>query len=98
MKLLIVLSIKEYQDQIAKILEESGVEIFSVSRITGYKKRSYNIGWFGSDSGKTNSIMMFSFTEEVAARQALDNISKCNKEGNPFPVKGFVLNVTDQSI
>ena len=56
MKLLVVLSIREIQDKVAKMLEKAGVEIFSVGDITGYKKRGYNVGWFGSDNGKTNSL------------------------------------------
>ena len=95
MKLLIVLSIKEYQHQVSSILEEGGVSIFSVVDATGYKKRDeQNVGWFGMGNGKTNSIVMFSFTDESSAYNVLDLIDSCNKaKDNPFPVRGYVMDV-----
>lgn len=94
MKLLIVLSIKEYQHQVSTLLEESGVSIFSVTDVTGYKKRELNVGWFGVGSGKTNSIVLFSFTDEETANKALDSIDSCNtKKENPFPVRGYLVDV-----
>lgn len=98
MKLLVVVSIKEYQEEVAKLLESAGVSIFSVSDTTGYKKRGYNVGWFGSDNGKTNSIVLFSFTDAESAQKALENINRCNADCNTsFPVRGFVLNVEEFS-
>ncbi|WP_321333218.1 hypothetical protein [uncultured Bacteroides sp.] len=98
MKLLVVLSIREYQGEVAKLLEKAGVSIFSVSDTTGYKKRAYNVGWFGSANGKANSIVLFSFTDEVSAYKALENINQCNTDcETPFPVRGFVLAVEEFS-
>ena len=37
MKLLVVLSIKEYQEQVGSLLHDAGVKRFSVTNITGYK-------------------------------------------------------------
>ena len=42
-KLLVVLSIKEYQEQIGSLLHEAGVKRFSVTNITGYK--NYDHQW-----------------------------------------------------
>jgi hypothetical protein len=63
MKLLVVLSIKEYQERVAGMLQDAGVKRFSVTGITGYKKKKEHLGWFAVDSNnaKTNSIMLFSF-------------------------------------
>lgn len=98
MKLLVVLSIQEYRAEVSKLLEEAGITIFSVSDTTGYKKRGYNVGWFGSANGKTNSIVMFSFTDADSAHKAIENINQCNLDkGMSFPVRGFVLNVEEFS-
>jgi hypothetical protein len=96
MKLLIVLSIKDYQNRVAKILEGAGIRLFSVSDITGYKKRTAdNTGWFGLGNGKINSIALFSFTSKELAEEALHAIEQCNieKEKNPFPVRGYIIDV-----
>ncbi|MDD2436624.1 MAG: hypothetical protein PHG27_12550 [Massilibacteroides sp.] len=104
MKLLIVLSIKDYQNRVAKILEEAGIQLFSVIDITGYKKRTAdNTGWFGLGNGKTNSIALFSFTSERLAEEAVRAIEQCNieKDKNPFPVRGYILDVeqfSDKSV
>ena len=96
MKLLVVLSIREIQDKVAKMLEKAGVEIFSVGDITGYKKRGYNVGWFGSDNGKTNSIVMFSFTSAESAHRAIEIIEECNEcNQTRFPVRAYILNVDE---
>ncbi len=96
MKLLVVLSIKEYQERVASLLQDAGVTQFSVSNITGYKKRSENLGWFAANgsNAKTNSIMLFSFTSQEIAEKAIAEIDSCNIEtNNPFPVHAFILDV-----
>lgn len=96
MKLLVVLSIKEYQEQVAHLLQNAGVRRFSVTNIVGYKKKQENLGWFTIDSGnaKTNSIMLFSFATEEVANNAITEIDTCNLETeNPFPVHAFVMDV-----
>lgn len=96
MKLLVVLSIKEYQEQVADLLQQAGVNRLSVTDIVGYKKKKENLGWFAasSHSAKTDSIMLFSFTSQEVVNNALDSISNCNIEiDNPFPVHAFVLDV-----
>lgn len=44
MKLLVVLSIKEYQERVAGMLQDAGVNRFSVTNITGYKKEKRKSG------------------------------------------------------
>lgn len=96
MKLLVVLSIKEYLERVGALLHDAGVKRFSVADITGYKKKKENFGWFASDSAqaKTNSIILFSFLPEEVAHNAIAEIDSCNVETqNPFPVHAFLLDV-----
>lgn len=100
MKLLVVLSIKEYQEQVGSLLHEAGVKRFSVTNISGYKKKEENLGWFAANgsNAKTNSIMLFSFVTKEIADKAILDIDSCNIETkNPFPVHAFVLDVENFS-
>lgn len=100
MKLLVVLSIKEYQERVASLLQDAGVKRFSVTDITGYKKKEENLGWFAANASdaKTNSIMLFSFVTKETADNAIVKIDNCNMETkNPFPVHAFVLDVENFS-
>lgn len=100
MKLLVVLSIKEYQEQAGSLLHDAGVKRFSITNITGYKKKEENLGWFAANgsNAKTNSIMLFSFVTKEIADKAIVEIDNCNIETkNPFPVHAFVLDVENFS-
>ncbi|WP_080905982.1 hypothetical protein [Parabacteroides sp. Marseille-P3160] len=100
MKLLVVLSIKEYQEQVGSLLHEAGVKRFSVTNITGYKKKKESLGWFAANgnNAKTNSIMLFSFVTKEIADKAIVEIDSCNIETkNPFPVHAFILDVENFS-
>ncbi len=100
MKLLVVLSIKEYQERVANLLHNVGVKRFSVTKITGYRKREDNLGWFAANASnaKTNSILLFSFVTKEIADMAISAIDKCNIEtNNPFPVHAFILDVENFS-
>jgi len=100
MKLLVVLSIKEYQEQVGSLLHDAGVKRFSVTNITGKKKKKENLGWFAANgnNAKTNSIMLFSFVTKEIADKAIVEIDSCNIETkNPFPVHAFVLDVENFS-
>lgn len=101
MKLLVVLSIKEYEQEVEKLLDKAGLTRFSVSNITGYKKKKKSISWFGSCMGcaKTNSIMIFSFVPKAIAEQAIEQINGYNKiEDESFPLHAFVMDVENCSM
>lgn len=98
MKLLIVLSIKEFREKVAELLQKSEVSRFSVIDMVGYKrnKRSPYDNWFGAnaDNAKTNSILLFSFTTKEKAENVIKSIDQCNEEvQNTYPVHAFVLDV-----
>jgi len=97
MKLLIVTSIKECQGKTAEIFKETGIGVFSVSEIAGFKEGSpvsLTHSWFGSGGDSYESIMLFSFTEKEKAEKALKLIKAYNQStGSSFPVRGFILPV-----
>ena len=96
MKLLVVLSIKEYQERVASLLHNAGIDRFSVTDIAGYKKTEETLSWFGTNSAKAkiNSILLFSFISKECAEKAIAEIESCNIDtDNPFPVHAFMLDV-----
>lgn len=97
MKLLIITSIKECQNKVAEIFKETGIKVFSVSEIAGFREGSSVSlihSWFGSGGDSYNSIMLFSFTEKERAEKVLELITEYNKtEEAEFPIRGFILAV-----
>ncbi len=103
MKLIVVLSITEYQERVATLLHTAGVKRFSAFDITGYKKKKENasLNWFGAEAQevKTNSIALFAFVpEEETARRVIEEIERCNEDmHNAFPLHAFMLDVEQYS-
>ena len=97
MKMLVVTSLKEYQEKVAEILSQAGISVFSVTDTTGYKMvhpAPLEGGWFGYGQGKFNSVFFFSFAGDVEVEKAMELIRTCNLEKQArFPVRGFVLQV-----
>jgi hypothetical protein len=97
MKLLVVTSLKEYQKNVAKIMDLSGITVFSVTETIGFKDHhTFNLldNWFSSGDEQFDAIFLFSFTEAAKADQALSLIRKYNTQNeNGFPIRGFVMAV-----
>jgi hypothetical protein len=97
MKLLIITSIKECKNIVSGIFKETGIEIFSVSEIAGFKdgtSETLTHSWFGSGGDSFDSIMLFSFTVKEKAEKALELIKAYNeREQSEFPIRGFILGV-----
>lgn len=102
MKLLIVTSIKECQDTVSDIFKETGITVFSVSEIAGFKEGSsvsLTHSWFGSGGDSFDSIMLFSFTQKENADKALELIREYNKrERSDFPIRGFIVAVENHGV
>jgi hypothetical protein len=101
MKLLVLTSLKEYQKKAAQILNEAGIEVFSVTKTVGIKDRQgSNLldNWFSSGSEEFDSIFLFSFTDLAKADRALALVKKYNAENNTgFPLRAFIIPVDKSS-
>ena len=102
MKLTVILSISEYHDDVASLLDQSGIRRFSTVGIRGFKKGKHTDlkSWFGEHSPhiKTNSIMFLCFTTDEEASRLISNVDECNLNCmNSFPVHAFVLDVEKNS-
>ena len=69
MKLLIVTAVEEFQKDVLKLFKNAGIEAFSTSEIDGYKNGNSSLiaaqSWFPGEKGGSESLMVFSFTEEA---------------------------------
>lgn len=102
MKLLVITSLKEYQKQVAQILDKASIAVFSVSQTIGFKDHhTPNLldNWFSSGSEQFDSIFLFSFTDETKADHALELVKQYNLENETgFPVHAFILPVEQSSL
>ena len=101
MKLLIVTSLKEYQEKVAKIFEQAKIPVFSVSDTKGFKEDNLpNLmdSWFATGTEHFDSIFLFSFTEKRNADHAMELIKdyKTSKELE-FPIRAFIVAVEKSS-
>ena len=97
MKLVIVTAVKEYQDKVLKVFQQSGIENFSSSSIDGYKNQSSIItaqSWFPSIKGGNESLMYFSFTQPELIDTLLKNIKELNATLEDYnPIRAIVVPV-----
>lgn len=58
MKLIVVLSIAEYQERVARLLHEAGIVRFSTVNITGYKKgkERASLNWSEEEPGSQDQF------------------------------------------
>lgn len=97
MKLLIVISLKEYKHVVAQIFEEANIAVYSATDTIGFKDNGTSSpieGWFAGGSGQFNSIFLFSFTEDTSAHLALELFKEYNESKEcKFPIRAFIVPV-----
>ena len=101
MKLLVITSIKEDHKSVEQILHRCEIGVFSLSATTGFKEHQTSNrpdNWFGYGGEQFDSLVAFTFTEDLKAAKALDEIRKHNATtGTGFPIRGFILPVEQTS-
>ena len=101
MKLLFVTCLTDFKADVMKIFHEAKVKVFSVTETTGVKdKHDTDLldDWFGNKDGEYDSLILFSFTPEATAAEAMMRIREYNKaEGNKFPIRAFIMPVEEAS-
>jgi hypothetical protein len=97
MKLIIATCTKELQEEVQKIFTETKIDTYSSIDITGFKRSdAINLlqEWFAAGDEKSDSNLLFSFTDEEKAEQVLVSVKKYNdKNKTGFPIKGFIIPV-----
>ncbi len=98
MKLLVVMGIEAYKEELKKIFFESNVFVFSEMEVAGFKRPEANASrsgnWFSGGSTPVYSTMCIAFTEAENADKVLQAIASFNQNSevvNPF--HGYQLSV-----
>ncbi len=102
MKLFIVTSLKDYQDDVIKIFKKAQIPVFSITDVVGVKDNGHADlmeEWFASGDEKFDSLMIFSFTTEENAAHGLDLIENYNETNTTgFPIRAFIVPVEKSTI
>lgn len=101
MKLLIILSIEEYTDDVRKILSRQKVPIYSETNVHGFKTDKYQpdiSNWFAGDDHGVYSALFFSIQDEDCVNRVFEEVKAYNKETGAEkqnPLHAYSLNVED---
>ncbi len=82
MKLLIILSIAEYADEVRKMMSENNVPIFSETEMHGFRTEKYHPdvrSWFSQGDYGVYSTLFFSFQSKEKVSHMLDEIRAYNE-------------------
>lgn len=97
MKLLIVTCISEHVQIATEILKKARINIFSTNDTIGRKiVQPINLSenWFGKIGEQYDSVVLFSFTDELNAANALSLVNEKNvKMLSDYPIHAFILPV-----
>lgn len=98
MKLIAVLGIEEYKNQINKVFAENGIPIFSEVKIKGFQNQDKTLNtaasWFSDHDEYVYSVANFAFVADESAGKILNKIQELNQK-NIFerPLHAFQLDV-----
>jgi len=99
MKLLIILSIEEYTDDVRKILAKQKVPIYSETEVHGFRTEAYQpdiSNWFAKDDHGVYSTLFFSIQNESCIKRVMEEVKAYNDKqgaGQQNPLHAFQLNV-----
>ena len=101
MKLIIATCLKEYQKTVEAIFREAKIKVFSVTSTVGNKnEQALELldNWFASGEEHFDSIVLFSFTGNENAIEAIELVKKHNLDiPSDFPIRAFLLSVEQSS-
>ncbi|MEO9886018.1 MAG: hypothetical protein ABJR05_16275 [Balneola sp.] len=105
MKLLIILSIEEYIDEVRRILVNQRIPIYSETEIRGCRCDTKNkatdlTNWFANTDTMVYSHLFFAFQDKDSVENILSEVDHYNRmhgEEQPNPLHAYQLNV-EQSV
>ncbi|MEZ4930976.1 MAG: hypothetical protein R2788_02435 [Saprospiraceae bacterium] len=102
MKLVVITGAIHFDEQIEKILDKSGVGIYSRSNISGHRKgeeSDLSESWFAVSNGYQDSVMFFAFTPKENAKQVMDTVNAFNETlTSNSPIRVFILSVDNHNL
>ncbi|SMO55115.1 hypothetical protein [Fodinibius sediminis] len=101
MKLLIILSIEEYTDDVRKILARQKVPIYSETNIHGFRTEAYQpdiSNWFAGDDHGVYSTLFFAIQGEECVKRVIAEVKAYNEDtgaSEQNPLHAYQLNVEE---
>ena len=97
MKLVAIMSLDAYRDDIHGLLRDREIEVFSELGIKGYHQSSAAgaaPAWFGRDAPPTDSTLTWAFLRDDPADRLVDTIADFNERRDlERPVRAFQMSV-----
>ena len=98
MKLVAVMSLDAYRDDLHRLLREREIQVFSELDIQGYhqdqKTAGPSFGWFGAGTPPAYSTLTWAFLGDEQATQLLDAVAAFNAQRSlDHPVRAFEMPV-----
>lgn len=99
MKLLLIMAIETHAKGVRKILQNSGVSIYSETDIEGFNAQQHKpdiSSWFATGTYKRLSKLFFSIQDEATIADVLEAVKEYNNtnpECKNYPLHAFQLNV-----
>ncbi|WP_242094688.1 hypothetical protein [Aestuariivivens sediminicola] len=82
MKLVLVTAVEDFHKEVIKLFKKAQIKNFSQSDIEGYKTSTAAMeasNWFGFENTGNESVLFFSFTDEVYIDALFEHIKEFNK-------------------
>lgn len=82
MKLLIITSVKAFEDKVRQLLADNNVLTYSYNSVIGYRdstQESVSRNWFATEMNKTESLLFFAFVSSETSENVFESIEELNK-------------------
>lgn len=103
MKLLIILSIAEFADEVRTMMTQNNVPVYSETEMFGFRTEKHKPDirtWFSQGDQGIYSTLFFSFQNEETVKNILREVEQYNREfegGRDNPLHAYQLSVEDFS-
>src|SRR5690554_1986159 len=82
MKLLLITSVKTFEEKVKKLLADNGVITYSYNSVIGYRdstQEAVSRNWFATEMNKTESLLFFAFVSAETSENVFEAIEELNK-------------------
>ena len=97
MKLLMIIALRAYEDQLSQILSDANVGIYSELDLRGYntlKKTVDPLNWFSANREPESSLLLMVVADETQTREVMNQLESKNKqEWEDRPSHAFQLKI-----
>ncbi|TLX71522.1 hypothetical protein E9993_20435 [Labilibacter sediminis] len=97
MKLLVAVTVAEYQEKLEQFFSDQKVPFynqFEVNGVSKSEKPEHRVGnWFGQSKMPTNNIAFFTMVEDHQADNLFIDLMNCKKEMPNCNIHAYILNI-----